>query len=79
MYIDVTVLTKSRRQTCELSEAQKNLAGRPIEDGGDTSRQRGMRMEYATRGGFHGFEPPNPGRGSEEQTTRGDIGEFALS
>jgi len=35
-YMGVTVLTKSRRSTCKLSEAQKDLADRPVEDGGDT-------------------------------------------
>ena len=33
-------------------------------------------MEYATRGGFHGFGPQNPGGGSEEErTTCGGIKE----
>jgi hypothetical protein len=34
----VAVLTKSRRQMCELSEAQEDLVDRPVEDGGDTCR-----------------------------------------
>jgi hypothetical protein len=38
---------------------------------------REKHMEYATRGGFHGFGPQNPGGGSEEQTTHGDIEELA--
>ena len=40
-----------------------DLAGRPVEDGGDTCRVAGKRMEYATRGGFCGFGPQNPGGG----------------
>jgi hypothetical protein len=52
--------------------------------------RRGTPMEYATRGrfgglglktiggGFYGFGPQNPGRGSEEKrTTCGGIEEFA--
>ena len=34
-------------------------------------------MEYATRGGFRGFGPQNPGRGSEERAARGGIEELA--
>jgi len=34
-------------------------------------------MEYATRGGFRGFGPQNPGGGSEERTARGNIEELA--
>jgi hypothetical protein len=37
-----------------------------------------MRMEYATRGGFRGFRPQNPGGGSKERTTRGGIEDLAL-
>ena len=48
-----------------MSEAQKNLEGRPVEDGGDTCRVVGKRMEYATRGGFRGFGPQNPGGGPD--------------
>jgi hypothetical protein len=33
----------------------EDLACRPIEDGGDTRRGRGTRMEYATRGRFDGL------------------------
>jgi hypothetical protein len=33
-------------------------------------------MEYATRGGFRGFGPQNPGGGSKERTTRGGIEEL---
>ena len=74
------MLTGSRRRTRESSEAQEDLAGRPVKDGG----------EYATRGRFdglglktigwmvYGFGPQNPGGGSEEErTARGGIGEFA--
>ena len=41
MYMGVTVLTKSRRRTCESSEAQEDLAGQPIEDGGDMCQVAG--------------------------------------
>ena len=41
------------------------MAGWPIEDGGDTCRVAGKRMEYATRGGFRGFGPQNPGGGPD--------------
>ena len=49
VYMEVIVLTKSIRRTCESSEAQKDLAGRPVEDSGDTCRAAGMRMEYGVR------------------------------
>ena len=86
----VTVLTESRRRTCELSGAEEDLA-----DGWSMTvvtrvEWRGTRMEYATRrrfgglglktigGRFHGFGPQNPGGGSEEeQTARGGIEEIA--
>ena len=35
------------------------MAGRPIEDGGDTCQVARKRIEYATRGGFRGFGPQN--------------------
>ena len=73
------MLTKSRRRTSESSDAQEDSTGRPVEDDGDTCQQRGMRMEYATRGGFCRFGPQNPSGGSKERTTRGGIGEFVLS
>jgi len=79
VYMGVTVLTKLRRRTSESSEAQEDSTGRPVEDDGDTCRQWGMRMEYATCGGFRGFGPQNPGGGYKERTTRGGIREFALS
>jgi len=34
-------------------------------------------MEYATRGGFRGFGPQNPGGDSKKRTTRGGIEELA--
>jgi hypothetical protein len=37
----VTVLIESRRRTCGSSEAQEDLACRPVEDGGDTCRAAG--------------------------------------
>ena len=54
------------------------MAGRPVEDGGDTCRAAGTHMEYTTRGGFRGFGPQNTGGGSkEERRARGGIKEFA--
>jgi len=41
VYMGVTVFTKSRRRTCESSEAREDLAGWPVEDGGDTCRPAG--------------------------------------
>jgi len=41
------------------------LADRPVEDDDDTCRVAGKRMEYATRGGFRGFGPQNPGGGPD--------------
>ena len=43
-----------------------------VEDGGDTCRAAGMRMEYATHDGFCGFGPQNPDEGSEEEQTAHD-------
>jgi len=39
---------------------------------------RGKCMEYATCGGFCGFEPQNLSGGSKERTTRGGIEELML-
>ena len=49
----------------ESSEAQEDFAGQSVEDGDDTCRVAGKRMEYATRGGFRGFGPQNPGGGPD--------------
>jgi len=70
------VLTKSRRRT-RVEQGSGGLAGRPVEDGDDTCRVAGKRMEYATRGGFHRFGPRNPDGGFEERTARGGIEELA--
>ena len=73
------MLTGSRRRTCELSEAQEDLAGRPVEDGGDTRRMAGNAYGVRYPRTVYGFGPQNPGGGSEEgRTARGGIGEFAL-
>jgi hypothetical protein len=53
------------------------LAGQPVEDGCDTCRAMGMRIEYATRGGSRGFGPQKPGKGSEEWTACDSIEELA--
>ena len=71
--MEVTVLTKSRRRTCESSKAQEDLAGQPIEDGSDTCRVAGMHMDYATCGRFHRFGPENSGESSEERMACGSI------
>ena len=86
----VTVLTESRRRTCESSGAQEDLAADRSRTAVTRVEWRGTRMEYATRkrfgglglktigGRFHGFRPQNPGGGSEEErTARGGIEEFA--
>jgi hypothetical protein len=84
------VLTKSRRRTCELREAQEDLADSRSRTAVTRVEWRGTRMEYATRGRFGGlglkticgrvcgFGPQNPSGGSEEeQTARDGIEEFA--
>jgi hypothetical protein len=82
----VTVLTESRRRMCELSGAQEDLAAYQSRKAVTHVEWRGMRMEYATRGGlglktigcrFYGFGPQNPGGGSEEERmAHGGIEEF---
>ena len=72
------MLTGSRRRTRESSEAQEDLAGRLVEDGGDTRRMAGNAYGVRYPRTVYGFGPQNPGGGSEEgRTARGDIGEFA--
>ena len=62
----------------ELSEAQEDLAGRPVEDGGDTRRMVGDAYGVRYPRTVYGFGPQNPGGGSEEgRTARDGIGEFA--
>ena len=72
------MLTGSRRRTRESSEAQEDLAGRPVEDGGDTRRMAGNAYGVRYPRTVYGFGPQNPGGGSEEErTARGGIEEFA--
>ena len=86
----VTMLTESRRRTCESSGAQEDLASDRSRTEVTRLEWRGTRMEYATRGRFgglglktiggrcHGSGPQNPGGGSEEERmARGGIEEFA--
>ena len=71
------MLTGSRRRTRESSEAQEDLAGRPVEDDGDTRRMAGNAYGVRYPRTVYGFGPQNPGGGSEEgRTARGGIGEF---
>ena len=85
----VTVLTESRRRTCESSGAQEDLEAGRSRMAVTRIEWRGTRMEYATHGLFaglslkptrwtvFGFGPQNPGGGSEEErTARGGIEEF---
>jgi hypothetical protein len=55
VYMGVTVLTESRRRTCGLSEAQEDLACRPVKDGGDTRRGRGRVWSTLLASGFGGL------------------------
>ena len=71
------MLTGSRRRTRESSEAQEDLAGRPVEDGGDTRRMAGNAYGVRYPWTVYGFGPQNPGGGSEGRMARGGIGEFA--
>jgi hypothetical protein len=86
----VTVLTESRRRTCESNEAQEDLTASQSRTAVTRVEWRETRMEYATRGrfgglvlktidgGFRRFWPQNPGGGSEEERTAcGGIEEFA--
>jgi hypothetical protein len=86
----VTVLTESRRWTCESSGAQEDLADGRSRMAVTCVEWRGTRMKYATCGRFgglglktigdrfHGFGPQNPGGGSkEERMACGGIEEFA--
>ena len=72
------MLTGSRRRTRESSEAQEDLAGRPVEDGGDTRRMAGNAYGVRYPRTVYGFGRQNLGGGSEEGwTAHGGIGEFA--
>jgi hypothetical protein len=79
-------LTESRRQTCESSGAQEDLADDQSKMAVTSVEWRGTRMEYTTYGGLvvwaskptvgqvYGFGPQNPGGGFEKEwTTRGGI------
>jgi len=70
------MLTKSKRQTCESSETQEDLAADRSRTAVTRVEWRGEHMEYTTHGGFRGFGPQNPDGGSEEWTTRGGIEEL---
>ena len=71
------MLTGSRRRTRESSEAQEDLGGRPVEDGGDTRRMAGNAYGVRYPRTVYGFGPQNPGGGSEEgRMARGGIREF---
>ena len=84
----VTVLIESRRQTCELSGAQEDLADGRSRTAVTRVEWQGTRTGYTTRGRFgglglktiggrvYGFGPQNPGDGfKKERTTRGGIEE----
>jgi hypothetical protein len=77
VYMAVIVLIKSRQRTCESSEAQEDLAGRPVEDGGDMCQVAGEAygVRYSQR--VSRVWASNLGGGSEERTTCGDIEELA--
>jgi hypothetical protein len=85
----VTVLTESRRRTCESSGAQEDEADDRSRTVVTRVEWQRTRMKYPTRGQFgglglkiiggrfHGFGSQNPGGGSEEErTARGGIEEF---
>ena len=84
------MLTESRRRTCESSGAQEDLAAGRSRTAVTRVELRGMRMEYATRGGFGGFVLKTIGGGFTglglktqtevprmERTARGGIREVA--
>ena len=72
------MLTGSRRRTRESSEAQEDLAGRSVEDGGDMRRMAGNAYGVRYPRTVYEFGPQNPGGGFEEgRTARGVIEEFA--